>query len=164
MPKWAFGWSVGWRVVAPGSLRRLAAAAGRRNGVEGRYTGSLRGQGVCGDCFDPFTHQERLLTARMVVLALLRRLGFWAPLEAHHANLPRLAQARSLGAIASALTPCLPRLRLACLRPLECLFSLCCCCISVLNRFSRCARVGPGGCGAVVPQARGTETAIAAAQ
>ena len=79
MPKWAFGWSVGWRVVAPGSLRRLAAAAGRRNGVEGRYTGSLRGQGVCGDCFDPFTHQERLLTARMVVLALLRRLGFWAP-------------------------------------------------------------------------------------
>ena len=107
MPKWAFGWSVGWRVVAPGSLRRLAAAAGRRNGVEGRYTGSLRGQGVCGDCFDPFTHQERLLTARMVVLALLRRLGFWAPLEAHHANLPRLAQARSLGAIASALTPML---------------------------------------------------------
>ena len=94
-------WVVCWvRVVAPGSLRRLAAAAGRRNGVEGRYTGSLRGQGVCGDCFDPFTHQERLLTARMVVLALLRRLGFWAPLEAHHANLPRLAQARSLGAIA----------------------------------------------------------------
>ena len=90
MPKWAFGWSVGWRVVAPGSLRRLAAAAGRRNGVEGRYTGSLRGQGVCGDCFDPFTHQERLLTARMVVLALLRRLGFWAPLEAHHASRRKL--------------------------------------------------------------------------
>ena len=43
----------------------------------------------------------------MVVLALLRKLGFWAPLEAHHANLPRLAQARSLGAIASALTPIL---------------------------------------------------------
>ena len=27
-----------------------------------------------------------------------------------------------------------------------------------------CARVGPGGCGAAVPQARGTGTAIAAAQ
>ena len=78
-------------------MRRLAAAAGRRNEVEGRYTGSLRGQGVCGDCFDPFTHQERLLTARMVVLALLRRLGFWAPLEAHHANMPRLAQANRKG-------------------------------------------------------------------
>ena len=60
--------------------------------------------------------------------------------------------------------PCLPRLRRACLRRLTCLFVFCCCCISVLNCFSRCARVGPGGCGAVVPQARGTETAIAAAQ
>ena len=101
-------WVVCW--VARGGARQLAAAGSggkSAKGVEGRYTGSLRGQGVCGDCFDPFTHQERLLTARMVVLALLRRLGFWAPLEAHHANLPRLAQARSLGAIASALTPML---------------------------------------------------------
>ena len=88
-------------------MRRLAAVAGRRSGVEGRYAGPLRGQGVCSDCFGPLTRRERLLTARMVVLALLRRLGFWAPLEAHHANLPRLAQARSLGAIASALTPML---------------------------------------------------------
>ena len=73
----AFGWSVGWRAAAPGSLRRLAAVAGRRSGVEGRYAGSLRGQGVCSDCFGPLTRRERLLTARMVVLVLLRRLGVW---------------------------------------------------------------------------------------
>ena len=45
--------------IAPGSLRRLAAAAGRRSGVEGRYTGRLRGQVVCGGCLGPLTHQER---------------------------------------------------------------------------------------------------------
>ena len=55
----------------------LAAVAGRRSGVEGRYAGSLRGQGMCGDCFGPLTHRERLLTARMVVLVLVRRLGVW---------------------------------------------------------------------------------------
>ena len=75
--KRAFGWSVGWRAAAPGSLRRLAAVAGRRSGVEGRYAGSLRGQGMCGDCFGPLTHRERLLTARMVVLVLVRKLGVW---------------------------------------------------------------------------------------
>jgi hypothetical protein len=68
-------WVVCW--VAPGSLRRLAAVAGRRSGVEGRYAGSLRGQGVCSDCFGPLTRRERLLTARMVVLVLVRRLGVW---------------------------------------------------------------------------------------
>ena len=70
MPKWAFGVLAGCRCAAPGSFRRLAGAAGRWNGVEGRYTRSLRGQGVCGDCFGPLTHQERLLIARMVVLVL----------------------------------------------------------------------------------------------
>ena len=35
--------------------------------------------------------------------------------------------------------PCLPRLRPACLWRLTCLFAFCCCCISVLNCFSRCA-------------------------
>ena len=70
---------LGW---VPGSLRRLAGAAGRWNGVEGRYTRSLRGQGVCGDCFGPLTHQERLLTLRGVVLVLVRRLGFWELLRA----------------------------------------------------------------------------------
>ena len=73
--KRAFGWSVGWRAATPSSLRRLAAVAGRRSGVEGRYAGPLRGQGVCSDCFGPLTRRERLLTARMVVLVLVRRLG-----------------------------------------------------------------------------------------
>ena len=58
-----------------GARQRQAAVAGRRSGVEGRYAGSLRGQGVCSDCFGPLTRRERLLTARMVVLVLLRRLG-----------------------------------------------------------------------------------------
>ena len=45
--------------MASGSLRRLAAAAGRRNGVEGCYAGSRRGQGMRGGCFDSLTHRER---------------------------------------------------------------------------------------------------------
>ena len=45
-----YKWIVGWRAAALGSLRRLAVAAGRRNVVEGRYTGYLHEQGVCGDC------------------------------------------------------------------------------------------------------------------
>ena len=57
--KRAFGWSVGCRAAASGSLRRLAAAAGRRSGVEGSYAGSRRGQGVCGGCFGSLTHRER---------------------------------------------------------------------------------------------------------
>ena len=105
--KRAFGWSVGWRAAAPGSLRRLAAVAGRRSGVEGRYAGSLRGQGVCSDCFGPLTRRERLLTARMVVLVLVRRLGVWGALGAHHAELPRLAHTRAMAAFAPALTPML---------------------------------------------------------
>ena len=54
-----FGVLAGCRGTAPGSLRRLAGAAGRWNGVEGWYTGSLLGQGMCGDCFGPLTHRER---------------------------------------------------------------------------------------------------------
>ena len=67
---------LGW--VPRGSARQLAAAgSGSRsvNGVEGWYAGSLLGQGMRGDCFGPLTHRERLLTARMVVLVLVRRLG-----------------------------------------------------------------------------------------
>ena len=99
------GWFVGWRAAAPGSLRRLAAAAGRRSGVEGRYTGSLCGQGVCGDCLGSLTHRERLLTLRGVVLTLVRRLGFWELLRAHYADLPRLAHTRAMATFAPALTP-----------------------------------------------------------
>ena len=61
-----FGVLAGCRGTAPGSLRRLAAAAGRWNGVEGWYAGSLLDQGMRGDCFGPLTHRERLLTARMI--------------------------------------------------------------------------------------------------
>ena len=94
------------------------------------------------------------------LLALLGRLSIKATRRTC-----RGSQTRALWRLSPPpCSPCLPRLRHACLRPLTCLFVFCCCCISVLNCFSRCARVGPGGCGAVVPQARGTETAIAAAQ
>ena len=94
-------------MVAPGNLRRLAAVAGRRSGVEGRYTGFLRGQGMCGDCLGPLTQHERLLTLRGVVLALVRRLGFWELLRAHYADLPRLAHTRAMAAFAPGLTPML---------------------------------------------------------
>ena len=75
MPKWAFGVLAGCRCAAPGSFRRLAAAAGRRNGVEGRYTGSLLVQDLCGECFACLTHQERLLTAQIVLLIALLWIG-----------------------------------------------------------------------------------------
>ena len=94
------------------------------------------------------------------LLALLGRLSIKATRRTC-----RGSQTRALWRLSPPpCSPCLPRLRPACLRPLTCLFVFCCCCICVLNCFSRCARVGPGCCGAVVPQARGTETAIAAAQ
>ena len=107
MPKLAFGVLAGCRCAAPGSLRRLARAAGRWNGVEGWYAGSLLVQDVCGDCFACLTHQERLLTARMVALVLVRRLGFWELLRAHYADLPRLAHTGAMAAFALALTPML---------------------------------------------------------
>ena len=69
--------SVGWLAATPGSLWQLAAAAERRSRVEGRYSGSRCGQGVCGDCLASLTHRERLLASRMVVLALVQRLGVW---------------------------------------------------------------------------------------
>ena len=62
---------------------------------------------MCGDCFGPLTHRERLLTARMVVLVLVRRLGFGELLRAHYADLPRLAHTRAMAAFAPALTPML---------------------------------------------------------
>ena len=43
----------------------------------------------------------------MVVLVLVRRLGVWGALGAHHAELPRLAHTRAMAAFAPALTPML---------------------------------------------------------
>ena len=43
----------------------------------------------------------------MVVLVLVRRLGFRGLLRAHYADLPRLAHMRAMAAFAPALTPML---------------------------------------------------------
>ena len=105
-----------------------------------------------GDCFGPLTHRERLLTARMVVLVLLRRLGFLELLRAHYADLPRLAHTRAMAAFAPALTPMLATpparvfapaevLVLVLLLPLFCsepLFALC----SGRSRRMRSCRIG----------------------
>ena len=103
----ASGWSVGWRAAAPGSLRRLPAAAGRLSGLRGATSEVSVDRGCVAAVWARSPGRSGLLTLRGVVLALVRRLGVWAPLGAHHVDLPRLAQARSLGAIASALTPML---------------------------------------------------------
>ena len=105
-----------------------------------------------------------LLTLRGVVLVLVRRLGFRGLLRAHYADLPRLAHMRAMAAFAPALAPMLatpPARVFAATNMLVCVLLLLHFCSELL--FPLCSG-GPGGCGAVVPQARGTETAIAAAQ